>query len=64
MNDTQLLAASIDNLAAILNLVFSFPDASLLSQAFGLGLTAPLTFYLVSYCVGLLVSMFNPHERG
>lgn len=63
MTETEQLAASVDSLAAVLNLVFTFPDASLLSQAFGLGLMAPLTFYLVAYCVGLLVNSFNT-ERG
>lgn len=59
MNDTQALTASIDALTALLASIFTFPDASQLSQAFGVGLFAPLTFYLVAYCVGQLVNFWS-----
>lgn len=59
MNDTQALTAAINNLATILSNIFSVPDASTLSQAFGLGLMAPLTFYLVAFYVGSLVNFWK-----
>ncbi|MBS1188804.1 MAG: hypothetical protein H6R10_596 [Rhodocyclaceae bacterium] len=39
--------------------VFGVPATEVLAQAFGLGLTAPLTGYLVAYCVGLLINFWN-----
>lgn len=59
MSDTQALANAVNALAALLSSIFTLPDASQLSQAFGLGLIAPLTFYLVAYFVGQLVNFWS-----
>lgn len=47
------------NITEAAGLVFNVPGVDVLSQAFALGLTPPLTFYLVGYCVGLLVNFWN-----
>ncbi len=47
------------DIAAALEQFFGFPSAQVLSQAFAVGMTPMLTLYLVGYCVGKLVSMFD-----
>lgn len=39
--------------------LFGMPTQEVLAQAFGIGLFTPLTGYLVSYFVGLLVNLWN-----
>lgn len=51
-------SCTLDASAAI-EAVFGVPPTEVLAQAFGLGLTAPLTGYLVAYAVGLLVNFWN-----
>lgn len=42
--------------------LFGMPSQEVLAQVFWIGLSTPLTGYLVAYCVGLFVNFWN--ERG
>ncbi len=44
---------------ATLAALFVVPEPGTLQAAFSFGLSAPLTLYLVAYCVGLLVHFFD-----
>jgi hypothetical protein len=47
------------NIADAIQQVFGIPAVEVMSQAFAVGLMPPLTFYLVGYCVGVLVNFWN-----
>ena len=45
--------------SAFLQALFGMPATEVLAKAFGIGVTVPLTAYLVAYMCGLLVNMFK-----
>lgn len=47
------------DISAALEQIFAIPATEVMSQAFLLGFSMPMTAYLVAYIVGVIVSMFD-----
>lgn len=59
MTDSQLLAAAIDNLAALLSSLFSTPDSEELAALWSIGFVLPMSCFLIAWTVGIVVSMLR-----
>ncbi|GGI21073.1 hypothetical protein [Oxalicibacterium faecigallinarum] len=57
--DAQLIAAAINRLCDIAELIFRIPPGEQLLALFSVGFVTPMTLYLVSYGAGLLVNFWR-----
>ncbi len=58
-DDAQLIAAAINRLCDVAELIFNIPTGGQLAALFAAGFITPMTLYLVSYGVGLLVNFWR-----
>lgn len=55
------MIAAINRLSDVAQWMFVVPESDELAAFFALGFIAPVTLFLVSYCVGVLVHFWRHH---